>query len=301
MKIVFKIAICLLMMTCQSLAQKLSSTFTIDPGIIFSIPGNAIQNAYKDTTGKSLKLITINPSERTLLIYVLGQSLSTNLTTQVYNPTNSTKIDNYQTSTGLLYSASNPLLGTSWNGSVPTSANFNLQVADVLITNGIFDRVILVPLAVPGTSIYNWTNDNTGTESTGYYRALCSAALKLQTQGVSQNTPGVKVLVKWNQGESETSTTASDYVAGMHTLINSCSTLSNVKWMIAKETWLSGAINPTIQAAQTSMWNGTTIFQGEDMDSINNTGRQADMTHLNAIGGSLAAGMGVTQITAIPF
>ena len=133
-----------------------------------------------------------------------GQSLSTNLIADTFTPTNAAKVDNLAWYDGKNYAATTPLLGTSWNGTIGTSVNFNHKIADGIISNGKFDRVIIVPVALPGTTVSLWANEGVITsEAVGYWRMIAAAAIKLRAQGITPSTPGVKFLVKWNQGESD--------------------------------------------------------------------------------------------------
>ena len=44
-----------------------------------------------------------------------------------------------------------------------------------------------------------------------------------------------------------------------------------------------------MQAAQVALANGTTVFAGGDLDTLNATNRQADNTHFNDTGAAAAA------------
>lgn len=277
-----------------------------DPGnIYYEKPGLAATLVYTSLSGKTPRSLAINPAEDTLIMICAGQSLATNLIADTFNPVNASKVDNLAWYDGNNYAATTPLLGTSWNGTIGTSVNFNHKVADGIISNGKFDRVIIVPVALPGTTINWWANEGSlTTEAVGYWRMIAAAAMKLRAQGITPDTPGVKFLVKWNQGESDrqASTTQANYTAYFNTMKSNVDAfLPGVKWMVARESWFIGTVSAAVQSAQTALVNGTTIFAGENMDSIDNTGREADQTHLNASGGNSAAAMGIAAITAISF
>lgn len=276
-----------------------------DPGnIFFEVGGIVNSTTYTDVSGKTPRALTINPSEDTLIMICAGQSLASDLITDTFSPTNGSKLDNFAWYDGRNWVAANALVGTSWNGSVGTSHNFNFKIADGIITNGKFDRVIIVPVAMSGTPISYHVTDYIGGEPAGYYRMIQAAAKKLAAQGVRPGTPGVKFLLKWNQGESDTqqATTQASYTANFNKLMELCAIdLPGVPWMVAKETRYVGVNSGAVQAAQLSLVNGTTVFAGENMDSIGSSGRVGDDTHLNATGGNLAATMGIAAITAITF
>jgi len=280
-----------------------------DPGHIFFENGIAAPVAtggtvLTDTTGKTARSLAINGGIKTLVMICAGQSLQTDLITDTFNPVNGTVLDNFCWFNGTCFAATTPLLGTSWNGSIATSVNYNHKVADGLITNGKFDRVIIVPVNLSGTTVDIWARDGTFSEAAGYYRMILAAALKLAAVGITPSTPGVKFLIKWNQGESDTqqSTTQVNYTNSFNLMKSQIDAVLPVKWTVAKETWFVGAVSSAVQAAQVALVNGTTIFAGEDMDgNINATGRVGDNTHLNAAGGNTATTLGIAAITAITF
>lgn len=287
------------------LAQRSRVISAPDPGHIFyETPGIASTTPFKDTSGKTPRATTINPVEDTLVMICAGQSLPQNIITDTYSIVNPTKIDNYVWWNGANYAASVPLLGTAWNGSIGTSLSFNLPIADGLISNGKFDRVIIAPCNMAGTTVQLWAQNGVIAEATGYYRCIQAIALKLAAQGITPSTPGVKFLVKWNQGESDTQAGTSQanytlYLNQLKALVSAV--LPGVKWTIATESWLSGTTSSAVQAAQAAAVDNVLYFAGENMDSIGSGGRVGDNTHLNASGGSSAATMGIAAITAITF
>lgn len=276
-----------------------------DPGNIFyEKPGLAATSPYTDASGKTLRALTINPAEKTLIMICAGQSLGTDNITDTFTPTNASKVDNLSWYDGKNYAGTTPLLGTGWNGSTATSHNFNHKIADGIISNGKFDRVIVVPMGMGGTSINQWANEGAlTTEATGYYRMINAVAKKLAAQGVTPATTGVKFLIKWNHGESDTqlATSQASYTADFNKMKAKVDADLAVKWMVAKESWITGTTSSSVQNAQLALVNNTTIFAGENMDSIDATGRVGDNTHLNATGGNSAATMGISAITAITF
>jgi hypothetical protein len=277
-----------------------------DPGNIFyERPGLASTTPYTDASGKTPRSITINPAEKTLIMICVGQSLNTSNVVDTFTPTNASKLDNMSWYDGKNYAASNALLGTGWAGSTGASHNYNLKIADGIISNGKFDRVILIMCAMGGTTVNFWANDGAlAGEATGYWRCISAAAKKLAAQGITPSTPGVKFLIKWNQGESDTqqSTSQASYMADFNKMkARVALDLPGAKWMVAKESWYIGATSATVQAAQLALVDNVTVFAGENMDSIDNTGRVGDQTHLNATGANSAATMGIAAITAITF
>jgi hypothetical protein len=276
--------------------------FYEQPGLAAPI-GSGTGLIYNDITGKTPRSLAINGSIKTLVMICVGQSLQTDLITDTFTPTNGSVLDNFCWYNGACYAATTPLMGTAWNGSIATSVNYNHKVADGLISNGKFDRVIIIPINIPGTDINIWANDGVIAEATGYYRCIIAAALKLAAVGITPSTTGVKFLIKWNQGENDTveTTTQAAYTNSFNQMKSKVDAVLPVKWTVARETWILGNTSATVQAAQAAVVDNVTVFGGENMDSMNATNRVADNTHLNATGGNTAAAMGIAAITAITF
>lgn len=279
-----------------------SAPFSLrDPGAIYNEVGNSARAVYADVSAKSLRSLTINTAVRNLFLFIPGQSLNTGLSPTNYTPTNGANIDNFLWTSGLNYAASDPLVGTHWNGAAAsTSANYNLRVADGMISNGKFSRVIIVPCALAGTSIAQWTNDYVA-DPNGYYRVLNAAAKKLAARGITPATTNCFFAVKWNQGESDTQagTSQTDYYNGLLRLRALCPDLVGAKWFVAQESYIAGVSSAAVRAAQAAIVDNVNWFSGGDMDTITDAGRQADRTHLNDAGAVSAATIGINALSAV--
>lgn len=269
-----------------------------DPGQFFNewdvTSRNTFFNEQVSLTPRTLSVVAT-----TLFLFITGQSLVTSIISDTFTPTNGSAIDCYTWYDGKNYVGVNPLKGCGG-----ANHNYNLKIADGLITNGKFQKVVLIPCAISGTNIEPWASDGLGgTQPSGYCRAIISAAKRLAAQGITPSTPNAKFLIKWNQGESDTRDGISQaaYTASFNKMKARVDVDFPVKWMVAKETHYIGVNSSAIQAAQAAVVNGTTVFVGEDMDSIADANRIGDQTHLTAAGGNLAATMGINAITAITF
>lgn len=247
---------------------------------------NYANNAgYQATGGKTVRSATINTGIRNLVLIVAGQSNYQNVAPSAYTPTNASAIDNFNVYDGGMYAAADPLLGASWmyttlgqSGSNPSPGNIGTRVADLLITNGKFDRVILVPVAIGGTSVSMWA---TGSLS----NRITTAMARLESRGIVPGMTNVTFAVIWGQGESDSGTSQADYTSRLNTVISNAAAAGfSGRWFINKQTWLAGTTNATVQAAQDAMPNGSTIFAGANADSLNATNRYADNTHFNDTG-----------------
>lgn len=260
-----------------------------DPGGIYYEVGNESKGVFQSLDSRTVRSITINPAKKTLILISAGQSLAANTGTGSYSPSNGSVLDNFNPVTGELYAAANPLLGTTGSQN-----NFVTQLGDTFITNGIFDRVIIVPCALSGTSISQWVGPVSSPEPGFFQRTILSAINKLKARGITPSTTGTTWAVLWNQGESDNQigTSQASYVAGFNSMFGVVNAaIPNVRWFVAKETWINGTVSATIQAAQLSLINNIQIFSAGNMDALDATNRQGDNTHLNATGQANAAAL----------
>jgi hypothetical protein len=87
---------------------------------------------------------------RTAVMLTLGQSNAANSGDTPYVPRQ--RVFNFNIFDGHCYVARDPLLGTTEH-----RGNFAGRMADALIERGVFDGVVLVPIAVGGSRIEEWT------------------------------------------------------------------------------------------------------------------------------------------------
>lgn len=123
---------------------------------------------------------------------------------------------------------------------------------------------------------------------------------RLATNGIVPGT-NVTFAVDYGQGETDTSlgTSQAAYASGLSTLISAGVTCGMTgRWFISRESWISGGTSANVQNAQTAAVNGTNIFAGANMDSLNATNRLADNTHLNDTGMTNAAALKVSAYAA---
>ena len=195
-----------------------------------------------------------------------------------------------------MYVASDPLLGTGLATATGTfgPGSVSLRVADTLVTNGKFDRVIIVPLAIGGTGIVQW-----GTGGLLYNRTTAAMA-RLASRGITPGMTNVTFCFLWGQGESDGGTSAATYKTGINQVTAALfATGFNGRAFINKQTWLAGSVNATIQGAQ---WDGTVItgnvFQGANADSLTAGSRQSDNTHFTDAGMASLSALIITALAA---
>lgn len=120
---------------------------------------------------------------RVAVMLILGQSNAANSGDTPYAP--SQRVFNFNIFDGLCYTAWDPLLGTT-----EKRGNFAGRLADILVEQDVFDSIVLVPIAVGGSRIEEWT---TG----GSRHRRLQLAIKRATEWGLRFTH-----VLWHQGET---------------------------------------------------------------------------------------------------
>lgn len=244
-----------------------------------------------DLTGR-IEVARGDIGPRTAVIVVIGQSLSVNEVPTPYVPVN-TNIDQLNIFDGKLYRAKDPLLGINVSGGAVTDlrGTWMLRMADKLVDAGHFDRVILVPMAVGNTRADQWASETT---APFLFNKINVVALRLRDAGLPCTA------IMWGQGESDTSagTSQASYTASLNKIIAEFNhAIPNCPILVAQETYYYGATSAAILAAQASVVNGTTVFAGENVDSIGSGGRY-DNTHHNETGADQRATLAVAALMA---
>ncbi|MBB2794431.1 UNVERIFIED_ORG: hypothetical protein GGD58_003301 [Rhizobium pisi] len=264
------------------------------PGAFYIYPaGDVIAGAEPvlDLTGR-VEVSRGDIGPRTAVIVVIGQSLSVNEVPTVYVPTH-TAIDQVNIFDGKLYRAKDPLLGINISGGAVTDlrGTWMLRMADKLIADGHFDRVILVPMAVGNTRADQWASETTAPY---LFNKINVVGLRLRDAGLPCTA------IMWGQGESDTSagTSQASYTASLQKVIAEFNhAIPGCPILVARETYYYGSVSAAVQAAQAAVVNGTTVFAGEDVDSIGSGGRY-DNTHLNETGADQRATLAVAALMA---
>jgi hypothetical protein len=215
-----------------------------------------------------------------------GQSQGTNVGTTPHTVVNTTTLFNVSLQNGAIYQAQDPLL------SIPgTGGSIWAKLGDALITNAVYDRVILLPLNIGSTGIADWRNNGVVN-----YRIRAGVS-RLFALGIPVNR--ITILAMIGESDAAAGTSQATMQAG-YTEVRSIFDgfgLTSPMW-VPKETWVLGASNATIRAAQTAVANGTTIKAGPDFDTLDNTNRSGGQTDFNDPGVAAAAVLWRTALTA---
>lgn len=243
---------------------------------------------YSDTNGRTpLANQTLDTSIRNLIVISTGQSLRINQTPTTYIPTNLSAISNFNVLDGALYPYQEPLLGCGYTGTTPGfGKGFMLgRAADILLSGGHTDRVILLPEGVGGSPVQWWA---TGPLSDRIPKALA----RLASRGFVAQT-NVDVLIEWGQGEADNTggTSQATYTSLLNTVIvNARAAGFTGHFYVAQETMFGGVTSSAVAAAQVAILNGTTILPSGNIDSVP-SGQRIDGTHLADTGAVTAAGL----------
>lgn len=223
---------------------------------------------------------------RTAVIVFIGQSLSVNSVKWAYTPVNA-NIDQLNIWDGKLYKAKDPLLGI--NGGEAGGGTWLLRMADKLISDGYYDRVIIVPMAVGNTNVGQWSDPNIAPY---LFKRINTVGLRMRDAGLPCTA------IMWGQGESDTrdGTSQASYAARLQKVINEFNrAIPGCPMLVAQESYIYGTTSPAILAAQASVVNNTTVFAGENVELIGPSGRY-DNTHLNDAGADQRATLAVAAL-----
>lgn len=244
-------------------------------------PAYASTLTYRQTLGLTARSPVINTGIKNAVFLVAGQSLSANVTPTLYTPTNTASIDQLNLYDGQLYSIGGPLLGSTYNTSlVPPlgPGNIAARIADTLITNGKFNRVIIVPTSIGSTLASQW-----GDVGGIYANRLPVAMKRLAALGITPGMTGVTFFCLFDLGEQDlgNGTSQSAMTASLNSFISTLqATGFNGRIFIPLESGASQTSN-AVRSAEAAVVNGTTVFSGGDFDSV--TGR-SDGVHWSDVG-----------------
>lgn len=255
-----------------------------DPFTIVEFPGQPAGNS--DARGRALQSSAI-PNTWAVIV-LMGQSLPASNATGSYTTVsaNAQMLSIY----GGIYPCANPVLGAS----VATSLGSNgpsCIIADGLISGGAFPGVLMVPIAIDGTSAADWNSPQLSTRITATWNRLAAIGLK-------------PTYILYHQGQQDQAlnlnTNPAAYTASVQSTATQWRNLGYTgNFIVALETMVSNTTDSNIRTAQANTVNsGLCIVQGADTDTLTTgTNRQADGTHLTQTGNSNYAGLDVTVIT----
>jgi len=243
----------------------------VDINNISDIVTNAIREESKKVYIENQKKETNNSSVNTsvrrevsleevlqgkvMVVLTFGQSQAANYGESRYSSREN--VYNFNFKDGKFYTAVDPLLGTSGNkGSVWT------RLGDKIIQQGLYDSVLLVPIAVGATTIDRWTPNGDL-----YYR------LPQAINGLRQYNLEITHIL-WHQGSADawlhSQQAAEQYKANFMSIVNGIRGLDvNAPIYVAISTYSYGNSDSLLQQAQRDLANPDLgIYPGPDGDVI---------------------------------
>ena len=140
-------------------------------------------SGFADTSAKERASSTIQGDRsRTAVVVTLGQSHAANHGGGQYTATKC--VDNFNVYEGSCYHAADPLLGASGEGG-----NFATRFGDMVIQHGLFDRVIIAPIAIGGTRVEQWAEEGL------FNRRILALVRRLRDASLTPD------FIFWQQGE----------------------------------------------------------------------------------------------------
>lgn len=239
-------------------------------------PDNPYNNrGFSITTSKVLSS-PINKSVRNLILFTTGDSNMAGVAPSGTVLVNSTVIDNFNIYDGVIYKAADPLLGCNFSGL--GIGGISGKVADKIISGGRFDRVIIVPIAIGGTTTNIWAAGGV------LYTKLSTAVDKLARMGITPSTNVTFTLI--NQiGANEPGQTPTAYASNVRSMVIKAQSLGfSGKVFIPIYSMLLGVTDAGVQAGEALLVDNITYFTAGNIDSLSNIYRQADVTHFTDAG-----------------
>jgi Carbohydrate esterase, sialic acid-specific acetylesterase len=140
-------------------------------------------SGFADTSAKERASSTIQGDRsRAAVVITLGQSNAANHGGGHYTATKC--VDNFNVYDGSCYHAADPLLGASGEGG-----NFATRFGDMVIERGLFDRVIIAPIAIGGTTVEQWAEEGL------FNRRILALVRRLHDASLTPD------FILWQQGE----------------------------------------------------------------------------------------------------
>jgi lysophospholipase L1-like esterase len=270
-----------------------------NPFQIFENPtsnsGGGIILGNNSISGKTVRPTALNAAEKTLIMLVIGDSISSNAQPSAYTPTNPLKNDNLNHYDGVVYNYSDPYLGPQTG-----AGSYSGTIADNLITSGKFARQITIGCAGGGASSIDWAKNG------AWGHRLIASLLYCRRygyplSGVNGNW-AMTVLYMLGTNDGTLGLSAAAYA----TNANSCFQLLKDYGYTGKigvpttMTMANNAVNATIQGAQSALISAPNgIYSVGNIDSLTgSTNRIADGTHMTAAGAISLAGIVSPNIAA---
>ena len=227
--------------------------------------------SFRDKSGR--RKMPCEAAKDTAVIVTLGQSNAANHSVMPYTPKH--EVLNFNIYDGSCYRARDPLLGTSGSGG-----NFATPLSDMLIDARLYNRVILAPIAMGGTTVEQWADEGR------FNRRILVLIRRLFD---SHLTP---TYILWHQGEGNRGEGDSGGLQYRKRLLEVVSTFRrygiSAPFFVALATKCGEYPRPNgenIREGQRATINPLmNVFLGPDTDTLGDEYRDAQHCHFNAAG-----------------
>jgi hypothetical protein len=240
------------------------------------------QTPYTTTAGKTTATAPASGASTGVFI-VAGQSQAGNHGVSNFTPSNAANCLQINIYDGVVYRLADPALGATG-----TAGSYIGRLCDKLITAGKYTNMVMIPVAIGGTKIKQWTPaGDPALYSSGWWAHRLVVALKrAHQQGYAPQG------IIWEQGTQDAAggTTQAAWQADFQLLVTMMSAAGFTgKWLVPQSTLVAGASNSTIRAAQAAVANGSTVIAGPDLDTLTGGNLQGDGVHRSDTGNDNAA------------
>ena len=220
---------------------------------------------------------------RRMVLLTMGQSNAGNHGSALF--TSQFGATNFDPFSGKCYRAKDPLLGATGAGGSPWT-----PLADLLIEQGHFDEVLIVPIAVAGTRIEAWLPD-------GYLHNRIVDTINRLTE------TGIEIThIAWHQGEANASigTSAHSYLYSFNTLVGTLRNLGVSAPIYAATATIcynqGNASISEIQQRLPSLVEG--VYRGANTDTLDQFNHRYDLCHFSEQGLRDHASLWAAALTA---
>jgi hypothetical protein len=260
---------------------------------------------YTNTNGRTVRSSVLPNLSTTLVMVYIGQSLAaTSSTGAAIVPTNDSHVFNFNIYDSGLYPCRNPVLGAAQAvfSTLPVNSP-GCSIGDTLVTNAVFTDVVVVPIAIGGTTVADWSS---GGAINNRIAVTVGQLAKKGLTTASGFTGTFYIMLHIGETDGVNGTSRANMATGVRNMAAAfvSAGTGTSRFFVATESMTGGITVANIQNGQAdAVASGcSTCRAGANWDtSIPNSGgnRQSDGTHLAgpAAGLALAVSTDVTIIT----